>query len=175
MILRVCVDDGELLRLLRFAAQDFARGEIPLEVTQFFTLASMTAVRKPDGGERCIATGYCVSPSGGEVCQDSTSRRLRRCVCVHHFISLCRPVQGTDCVGHVVRAMTDFTSRTTVLSIDGVGAHDHVFRSSKLSKLHEGESFRSLLPVRSVCSQPSTHHWQDEGGARRVIRQCEGG
>ena len=56
-ILRVCLEDGELLSLLHFAAQDFARGEVPLEVTQFFTLASMTAVRNPDGGVRGIATG----------------------------------------------------------------------------------------------------------------------
>ena len=51
------LEDGELLSLLHFAAQDFARGEVPLGVTQFFTLASMTAVRKPDGGVRGIATG----------------------------------------------------------------------------------------------------------------------
>ena len=38
---------------------------------------------------------------------------------------------GTDCVGHAVRFATDTNPATTVLSIDGVGAYDHVFRSSQ--------------------------------------------
>ena len=37
-ILRVCLEDGELLSLLHFAAQDLARGEVPLEVTPLPTL-----------------------------------------------------------------------------------------------------------------------------------------
>ena len=45
-----------------------------------------------------------------------------------------------------------------------------------LRKLLEVESLRGLLPfVRGFYSQPSTYHWQDEDGTRRVIRQCEGG
>ena len=45
-----------------------------------------------------------------------------------------------------------------------------------LRKLYEVENLRGLLPfVRGVYSQPSTYHWQDEDGTRRVIRQCEGG
>ena len=83
---------------------------------------------------------------------------------MHHFNSPCPTRAGTDCVGHAVRAMTDLNPRTTVLSIDGVGAYDHVFRSSMLSKLYEVESLRGLLPfVRGVHSQPSTYYWQDRG------------
>ena len=42
---------------------------------------------------------------------------------------------GTDCVGHVIRALTDANLSLTVTSIDGVGAYDHVYRSAMLSKL----------------------------------------
>ena len=78
-------------------------------------------------------------------------------------------------VGHAVRAMTDLNPRTTVLSIDGVGAYDHVFRSSMLRKLYEVENLRRLLPfVRGVYSQPSTYHWQDEDGTQRVIDSAWG-
>ena len=86
----MCLEDGELLSLLHFAAQDFARKEVFVEVTQFFTLASMTAVRKPDGAGNCH--WHSVSPSGGECLSDSTSRRLRRCA--HHINSQCRPGQA---------------------------------------------------------------------------------
>ena len=66
-VLRVCLEDGELLSLLHFAAQDFARGEVPPEITHLFTLASMTAIRKADGGVRGNRHWDGVSPSGGEV------------------------------------------------------------------------------------------------------------
>ena len=96
---------------------------------------------------------------------------------------MCAPFQfalstraGTDCVGHAVRAMTDLEPRMTVLSIDGVGAYDHVYRSAILEKLLEVESLRPLLPfARSVYSDPSCYHWVDDEGQRREIRQQEGG
>ena len=35
---------------------------------------------------------------------------------------------GVDCVEHAVRVATDLNTEATVLSIDGVGAYDHVLR-----------------------------------------------
>ena len=43
--------------MLRLAAEDFARGSAPEEITKVFMMASMTALRKSDGGVRGIATG----------------------------------------------------------------------------------------------------------------------
>ena len=64
----------------------------------------------------------------------------------------------------------------TVLSIDGVGAYDHVYRSAMLSKLLEVPALRPLLPfVRSVYARPSTYLWTDDQGERHEIRQSEGG
>ena len=80
-----------------------------------------------------------------------------------------------DCVGHAVRTVTDMDPRATVLSIDGIGAYDHVLRSAMLSKLHEAESLRGLIPfVRMVYARPSCYHWQDEEGRCRQIHQHEG-
>ena len=55
-MLRVCLDDVETLSLLISAAEDFARAETP-PAAQSFMLATMTALRKKDGGVRGIATG----------------------------------------------------------------------------------------------------------------------
>ena len=75
-----------------------------------------------------------------------------------------------------MRAATDWDPRATVLSIDGVGAYDHVLRSAMLSKLYEVESLRGLLPfVRATYAQPSCHQWKDENGGVRQITQHEGG
>ena len=50
-----------------------------------------------------------------------------------HFEEECAPFQyalstraGTDCVGHLLRAATDASPTATVLSVDGIGAFDHV-------------------------------------------------
>ena len=65
-MLRVCLDGGELFQLLYLAAQDFADGSAPAEVRQALTRATMTALRKIDGGVRGIATGI-FPPIGGEI------------------------------------------------------------------------------------------------------------
>ena len=86
-------------------------------------MATMTALGKPDGDVRGIATG-------------TVSRRLVAKCLSRQFISdvekVCAPYQfamstraGTCCVGHAIRATTDHNSHTTVLLIDGVGAYTY--------------------------------------------------
>ena len=173
-MLRVCLDDLELLQLLTTAAEDFARGATPPCVSHMFTMASMTALQKKDGGVRGIATG-------------TTFRRLVAKTLARQFSkdveAACAPFQfalstraGVDCVGHAVRAATDGNPELTVLSIDRVGAYDRVFRSAMLSKIWEVPALRPLLPfVRSVYARPSSYVWTDDEGQRHVIRQMEGG
>ena len=116
-------------------------------------MASMTALRNSDGGVRGIATG-------------TSFRRLVARTLARQFMrdveKTCAPFQftlstraGTDCVGHAVCGATDLDPRMTVLSIDGIGAYDHVYRSSMLDKLLEVKSLRGLLPfVRSAILLP---------------------
>ena len=56
-MLRVCLDDHELFQLLFSASEDFARGTVPPTVGRVLMVATMTALQKPDGGVRGIATG----------------------------------------------------------------------------------------------------------------------
>ena len=46
--------------------------------------------------------------------------------------------------------MTDLDPRLTVLSIDGIGAYDHVFRSACLEKLLEVEAIATLVAIRAI-------------------------
>ena len=146
-------------------------GETP--ASRPFFLATMTALRNKDGGVRGIATG-------------SSLRRLVAKTLARQFGRIveqeCAPFQfalstraGTDCVGHAIRAMTDLNSRATVLSVDGIGAYDHVLRSSMLGKLLE-VPLRALIPfVRTAYAQPTSYEWEDQHGSRHQIWQHEGG
>ena len=117
-MLRVCLDDCEVLQLLFLAAGDVARGSAPPEATQVFVMATMTTFSQTDGGVRGIATG-------------TSFRRLVARTLARQFMMEVEktraPFQfalstwaGTDCVGHAVRAMTDLKPRMTVFAIHGV-------------------------------------------------------
>ena len=121
--------------------------------------ATMTALQKPDGGVRGIATGT----SFRRLVARTLARQFGKAV-----EATCAPFQfafstraGTDCVGHAIRALTDANPMTTVLSIDGIGAYDHVYRSAFLKKLHSVASLHGLLPfVRATYSDPTSYVWE---------------
>ena len=173
-MLKVCLGDAEATHLLFQAAEDLARAEAPATVTRAFMAATMTALRKPDGGVRGIATGT----SFRRLVAKTLARQFGKVV-----ESTCAPFQfalstraGTDCVGHTIRAMTDADPECTVLSIDGIGAYDHILRSAFLTKLHNVPELQGLLPfVRSIYARPTTYVWEDSEGVKHRIVQAEGG
>ena len=168
------LDEPETLDLLAEAAEQLARAEVPGPIARAYMTARLTALQKPRGGVRGIATG-------------ATFRRLVARTLAKQFAeeveSACAPYQfamstraGTDCVGHAVRAITDGSETATVLSIDGVGAYDHIHREAMLGKLQTLPQASRMLPfVRLAYAQPSQYEWVDESGAVRMIHQGEGG
>ena len=83
---------------------------------------------------------------------------------------------GTDCVGHLIWASTDTDPRLTVLSVDGIGAYDHVLRSAMLGRLLQTPAARAILPfVRLSQGSPSSYTWVDGEGQQRTVTQGEGG
>ena len=115
---------------------------------------------KPDGGIRGIAT----STSFRRLVSKSLARQFMK-----NVEDACSPFQfalstraGTDCVAHAVGALIDLNPDRTVMSIDGIGAYDHVFRSVMLAKLHDEPRLHGLLPfVRALYSERSCHWWRD--------------
>ena len=93
--------------------------------------------------------------------------------------SECAPFQfalstraGTDCVGHLLRAATDVNPNATVLSVDGVGAYDHILRAAMMSRLARMPNAKALLPfVLLSYSAPSEYDWYDDEGRRRTVTQ----
>ena len=83
---------------------------------------------------------------------------------------------GTDCVGHFLRAATDTDPQATILSVDGIGAYDHVLQASMLGRLARMLKARAILHfVRLSCASPSEYSWVDESGRSRTVQQAEGG
>ena len=99
------------------------------------------------------------------------------------FEAECAPFQyalstraGTDCVGHMLRAATDSDPDATILSVDGIGAYDHVPRAALLGRLATMPRARDILPF--VClsyANPSLYNWWDDAVRKRTIVQAEGG
>ena len=160
---RVCLDDYEVFQLLFRAAEDFARADVPDGTRVACMSATMTALQKLDGRVRGVATG--------------TSRRLVAKTLARQFSkqveATCAPFQfalstraGTDCVGHAIRALTDADPTATVLSIEGIGAYDHVLRSAMMSKLHD-VPFERVVAVRSrnVWLGPRSTCWKTQQGS----------
>ena len=165
--LKVWVDDQDTLELLFEAATSLAQAVVPASVAAALTTARLTALSKRDGGIRGIATGC------------SFRRLVARTLAkqfAEDFEQECSPFQyalstrvGTDCVGHLLRAVT-------VLSVDGIGAYDHVLRAAMLGRLECMPRASAILPfVRLSYAQPSTYSWFDEEGERKVVTQAEGG
>ena len=168
-MLRVCLDDAEILSLLFDAAEDFARGHIPDDVTRCLLLATMTALEKRDGGVRGIATGTSFRRLVAKVLARQFSKQVEQACAPFQFALFTRA--GTDCVGHAIRVATEMNTRWTVLSIDAVGAFDHVLRAAMLSKVAEVPSLRELPFVKAAYARPSSYVWVDEEGVRHTIEQ----
>ena len=70
---------------------------------------------------------------------------------------------GTDCVARVVRLLTELDPKKTLLSIDGIGAFDHIKRKSMLEALHNNPALAPLFPfVRTFYGKNPTYVWYDD-------------
>ena len=110
-ILRVCLDDTDTLLLLTAAAEDFARASVSGEVFRVFMLARMTALQKPDGGVRGIATGTVFRRLVAKTLARQHSEAVEEACSPFQFALSTRA--GVDCV---VVTQSDF-SQTRILKL----------------------------------------------------------
>ena len=131
--LRVLLEDDQAWASFCELAQDFARAAVPEDIMQALRLGRMTALQKENGKVRGIVA-------------DSVLRRLVcRAVASQHsdaFLERTFPFQyalqtkaGTDTLAMALRFITDTDPDAVIVSLDGVGAFDHVKRAAFFSKL----------------------------------------
>ena len=160
--------------MLTDAAESLAQAKVPESAVRALRLGRMVALRKNNGKVRGIVTG--------DVFRRTVARTLAQQL-GKVFNEACAPFQyalstraGTECVHHILKVMTETRPTATVVSIDGIGAFDHVSRASMLGELMGIPQANSALPfVRLFYGQRSTYLWKDQHGITHEIIQGEGG
>ena len=83
---------------------------------------------------------------------------------------------GTEAVVRALTLSTELNRNHTIISVDGIGAYDHMSKSSMLSALAEVPEANRCLPfVQLFHTNPSQYVWYDANGSPHVIHQAEGG
>ena len=83
---------------------------------------------------------------------------------------------GCECVTHLIRGATDVNDRTTIVSVDGIGAFDSISRNSMFSGLQRMVGGDQMIPFVGLCyGSPSVYLWEDDMGETHEIFQGEGG
>ena len=149
--LKGMLDNTDTFELLLSACNSPSQAKVPREIADALMGARLTALTKT--GWRCERHRY----------RDV----LRQLVKV--FEAECSPFQyalshtgGDRLRGSCCGAATDANPTTTILSVDGIGAYDHVHRAAMLGRLARMPAARALLPfVRLSYGRLST---QAEGG-----------
>jgi len=133
----------------------------------------MTTLRKDNGRIRGIATGDVFRRLVTRALAQQYAEALSAATAPFQFALSTRA--GTDCAALLLRAMLDQDTDAVVVSIDGVGAYDHVSRAAIFEKLYAEPRLRDLIPfVRLWYGRQSTYLWQDEAGNVRRVSQGEG-
>ena len=154
-------------------------GDVPESIRQGLAVAHLTALQKvndtgaPTGDVRGIATGIVLRRLVARTIAQQFSERVLQATSPFQYALSTRA--GVDCVALMTRLLTDMDDDTTVSSLDGIGAYDHVSRACFLEELRNNADLAPLLPfVRLWYSRPSTYTWRDENGTVHNIPQAEG-
>ena len=168
---KLLLADEEALAQFAEVATLLANGDVPEEALSALALARLTALQKPGGGTRGIATG--------DAFRRLVARSLARRYAAR-FDEATRPFQfalqvraGTDCLASMLRVAVELDPEATVVSLDGRSAYDCVSRAAFLRKLEEVAP--ALLPfVRGFNVRQSVYLWWDSQGVCHRILQGEG-
>ena len=146
--LRCLVDETET----NDAVCSYARASLPVEISTVLMSARLTALNKPDGGVRGIATG-CSPPQWLRGLWPNSS-------VFSAFEAECAPFQCAPCV-----LQQTMIPRPRFLSVDGIGAHDHILRSAMLERVTTMREVSAILPSSGCHTGPLQG---TVGGTRKV-------
>ncbi|CAE7916323.1 unnamed protein product [Symbiodinium sp. KB8] len=168
---KLLLNDAEALELFAHAANLLASAQIPANIAAALAVSRLTALRKPAGGVRGIATGDTFRTLVSRCLARQYADTFDQATRPYHFALQKRA--GTGALSGTQRAAIDLDADATIVSLDGRSAYDTISRAAFLCKLCEVAP--ALVPfVRLWYGQESTYYWWDASGARQSIRQGEG-
>ena len=99
------------------------------------------------------------------------------------FMAVCAPFQyalstraGTEALAWALAVSAELRPQTTVVSVDGVGAYDHVARAAMFEGLRRDARLAALIPfVRQFYVGDSAYVFYDSAGHAHEVAQAEGG
>ena len=172
--LKLCLEDDVAFNALYDVSQLLARALVPEEITEALRISGLTALLKPNRRIRGISAADTFRRLVTKCLARQHQNLLRQCVWPDNF-GLCDR-SGTDMVAHLLRYVTDEDPTKVVLSIDGVGAFDHISRARMFEALLATPELNSLVPfVRQWYASPSRYMWRDSQGTMHEILQGDGG
>ena len=172
--LRVLLDDEHCAELLLGAARKLAIAQLPGAILPALRLGRMVALSKPSGDVRALVMGDAFRRLVARTLAQQLSTEFQRACAPFPFALSTKA--GAEALVRVVRAATESDAQTTILSVDGVGAYDHISRQSMLSALASRPDLAGVLPFASMFyGSPSTYLFYDERGIAHEVRQGEGG
>ena len=172
--LKILLDDAAGSSLLGDVATLFGRGQLPEDILTAVRVGRMTALQKPDGGVRGVVVGDVFRRLVARTIAKQFAEQAEGAT--HPFQYALSTRAGTECVAHIVQALTSMDENATLLSIDGVGAYDSISRRAMFRGLADMVDGEKIIPfVRQFYDSPSTFLLEDDTGDVRRVRQGEGG
>ena len=167
---KLALDYDAMMFNMTFVAERFAEAQVRPNIADGLLPGSLTALQKDDGGIR------------GTVAGEAFRRLFSKSLAIaDDFKSACLPYQfglstgaGIDCVAHLLRAIAGVDPSKNLIAINGVGAFDHIKRSSMLGK--RLSQAKKILPYcRMTYNRQSRYVWYDADGRAHNISQGDGG
>ena len=171
---RVLMEEKETWAEFADLIQDFVRAKVPDEVMQGLRMGRMTALNKKDGNVRGIVAGSIIRRLGCRAIAQQFSDAFMITTSPYQFALQAKA--GTDALARAVHLLTEEDQERVVISLDGIGAYDHVKRAAFMRKLYGTERLRALLPlVTALYGTESRFVWRDDEGVDHIVTQAEGG
>ena len=172
--LKLSLENEDTLNDLGEIAQYFCDANLPNEISEAMHMCKMTAIRKSAHKIRGLNAGdsfrRLVAKTIAQQCEDE----FRSATSPYNYGMACH--SGMDAIIHLLRTASDSCPNKVITKIGGIGAFDHILRSSMLNQFRELPNASKALPfVRMFYGSPSKYIWTDQEGNNHEISQAEGG
>ena len=142
--LKLVLDDDVGFQLFFCVCEKFPNGDIPSDVVGALKFSKLTALRKNNGKVRGVSAGDILRRLVSKVLARQFQKEFR-CIAEPSNFGLCNR-SGTDTLVHLIKFLLDESPDKVVVSIDGVGAFDHICRTQIFDQLREHSELQSLIP-----------------------------
>ena len=167
--LKIVLESPACTALLSESASQLARAEMPEGIVKAIWVGRMTILQKPDGGVRGIVVGDVFRRLVARTIAQQYSKMGE--AATHPFQYALSTIAGTECVTHIVQALTSENPEATILSMDGIGAYDLISRNAMFRGVADMGGRDKVIPfARLLCGFPSTFLWEEDSGAVHHVR-----